>query len=504
MTTFSTLLEQAEEFKRTGQHDRALGVLTYMLDGDPNGGAGLNAATLLSSVYKDLGRMDRAYEFMHKVVVGTERLGLAGACGSAYASLACGALYTHGVTLRSYTDITERVDIYMNAAIPKVSHLMHDFNPDRALRVGILSPDFCLHSLAYLVVQPLINFERATPHKLYLYHLRSTTDSVTNQMKEHVTKFVNVHGKSDADIVKEIVDDKIDVLIDLSGYTAETRLSVFCRQPAPVQMGWISGMMTPTGLSCIPYFLTDTFMKPDEVPTELCTPIVGKTALTYHTLRDKELDIGGLPSDRNGHINFVSFNNPCKINNDVLSAWARILTAVPKSKLHLKTYSPLDTSRIHHFLTSARVDPSRLVLMPALPSPTDVQLYYGQNADIFLDAWPCSGCLTTVEALWMGVPVVSYYQDVFCSRQSHAILNQIGVTDLSHSTVDGYVEAAVSLAQNRQRMAELRRTLRDRIVKSPLRNYAAMAADLGSACVTAWKQTILRRKETLDLLRKAA
>lgn len=504
MTTFRSLLDQAEDFKRAGQHDRALGILTYVYTQDPVSDAGLNASTALSGLYKDLGCMDKAFACMQHVTSTLEKSGRYNACVGAYASLACGALYTPGITLDSYTALTKRVSMYLERPLPKLSHLQHDMTADRKLRVGILSPDLCLHSLAYLVTQPLVNFTRVTPHELYIYHLRSNTDSVTTQLEKAVTKFAYVHGQTDDQIIKLITDDKIDVLIDLSGYTAETRLSVFCRQVAPVQLGWISGMMTPTGLDCLPFFITDQYMKPDAAVTELCTPIVAKTALTYHTLREKELEIGGQPRDRNGYVSFASFNNPCKINAEVLKAWTRILRGVPKSRLHLKTYSQLDTARIYETLTASGIDPARLVLMPPLPSGTDVQLYYSQHVDIFLDAWPCSGCLTTVEALWMGVPVVTYYQDIFCSRQTHSILRNIGITDMSFPTVDGYVSAAIGLAQNSTRLREMRSTLRNKIIGSPLHDYAGMAQDLGKAITAAWKQTVALRNDTLALLRKAA
>jgi predicted O-linked N-acetylglucosamine transferase (SPINDLY family) len=504
MTSYKSLLEQAEEFKRTGQHDRALGVLTYIYTQDPNSDFGINAATLLSGLMKDLGCMDKAYQFMGHTTSVLEKSGRYGSCGGAYASLACGSLYTAGITVERYNAITRRTSMFMEPSAPKISHLQHDMTEERKLRVGILSPDMCLHSLAFLVAQPIINFTKVTPHELYIYHLRQSTDTVSDQIAKSVTKFVHVHGQTDDQIVKAITNDKIDVLIDLSGYTAETRLSVFCRQPAPVQMGWISGMMTPTGLDCLPYFLTDQYMKPETVPTELCTPLIAKTALTYHTLRDKELEIGSLPADRNNYISFVSFNNPCKINDEVLSAWSRILAAVPKSRLHLKTYSNLDTARIYEKLTQAGIDSARLVLMPPLPSGTDVQMYYGQHADIFLDSWPCSGCLTTIEAMWMGVPVVSYYQDIFCSRQTHSILNNVGISDLSFPTVDGYINAAVKLANDKSRLRTLRGGLRAQITASPLHDYAGMARELGVAVTAAWKQTVALRNHTLALLRKAA
>jgi protein O-GlcNAc transferase len=504
MTTYKALFEQAEEFKRTGQHDRALGVLMYLHMQAPTSDVGINTATMLSGLFKDLGCMDKAYQFMQAAVASLEKSGNYAAGAGARASLACGALYTPGVTVPAYTELVSRVSMLMEPALPKISHLQHDMSTQRKLRVGILSPDLCLHSLAFLVVQPLLNFTKMTPHELYLYHLRPTVDSVGTQLAKAVTKFVQVHGQTDDQIVKAITDDKIDVLVDLSGYTAETRLAVFCRQPAPVQVGWISGMMTPTGLSCLPYFITDKYMKPDVVPADLCTPIVAKTALTYHTLRDKELEIGASPFERTGYVSFVSFNNPCKINAEVLAAWSRILRSVPKSRLHLKTYSSMDTARIHESLTSSGVDPARLVLMPPLPSGTDVQMYYSQHADIFLDSWPCSGCLTTVEAMWMGVPVVSYYQDIFCSRQTHSILNNVGITDLSFPTVDGYVEAAVKLANDRSRLKTLRSGLRAQITASPLHDYGGMAQELGRAFTSAWEQTVSLRNDTLALLRKAA
>jgi predicted O-linked N-acetylglucosamine transferase (SPINDLY family) len=504
MTSFKALFDQAEDAKRAGQHDRALGIYTYIQSISGRSDANVHAAIQLGSLWKDLGCMDTAFKVTYEAAQSLDALGKYSASGGIYTSLACAVLYAPGVTLESYSKLVRRVTMSLDMSMPKVSHLNHDMTTQRRLRVGILSPDICLHSLAYLVAQPLMRFTRVTPHELYLYHLRPSIDSVTKQVGQAATKLVHVHGMTDDAIVDAITADHIDVLIDLSGYTAESRLSVFCRRPAPVQMGWISGMMTPTGLPSLPYFMTDSYMLPPQLPTGLCIPITAKTALTYHTLRSQELDIGQLPRDKTGVINFASFNNPCKINNDVLQAWARIMHGVPGSRLHLKTYSPMDSARIAEFMANAKVDPGRLVLMPQLPSSTDVQKYYSERVDIFLDAWPCSGCLTTAEALWMGVPVVSYYTDVFCSRQSHSILNTIGVTDLSHPTVDGYVQAAVNLARDVGRLRELRSTLRSRMSQSPLCDYDSMAREIGNAVVTAWQHAAAARKDSLDALRKAA
>lgn len=504
MQTFADLFEQAQSLKKANKHDQALGILTYIQLLSPDSLEGINAAVMLSSLYKDLGLMEEAYSHIRGLAERLEEKKNYAVAESAYSSLACGSLYTYGVSLPTYATLTSRLSVLAESHVAKVSHLNHDFTVGRRLKVGILSPDLCMHSLAYLVAQPLLNFQRITGHELHIYHLRPYTDAVSEKLKAVVSGFTIVHGWDDESITKKIVDDKIDVLLDISGYTAETRLSVFYRQPAPVQMGWISGMMTPTGLKCIPYFITDEYMKPPDVPASLGHQIAMKTALTYHTLRDTEIPVEGLPFDRNGYISFASFNNPCKINSEVLTTWAQILRRTPKSKLHLKTYHPLDEARIHKVLTGLGVPAERLVLIPHLPSSTDVQIYYNKNVDIFLDAWPCSGCLTTIEALWMGVPVVSCYSDLFCSRQSHSILNNLGISDLSHPTISGYIDAAVNLAYNPTRVRKMRKDLRGIIAASPLQNYGNTVVELGKAIVAAWEQTVTSRNNTLDLLRKAA
>lgn len=500
MRTFAELFDKADTARKAGDHEKALGLLVYAHGLLGHSTEGFHAASQLSSLYKDLGLMDRAFAVLKEAVGVLEKQELYEFAGMTYASLACGSLYTPGITMSHYQRLVERVRVFSELTATPVSHVHHDYSTDRKLRVGVLSPDLCLHSLAYLAIQPLMNFQNITGHKLFIYHLRPNTDVLTDQVAKASTKFEKVHGKSDDEIIKIITDDKIDVLLDISGYTAETRMSVFIRRAAPVQLGWISGMMTPTGLRSIPYFITDKYMQSPDVGEDFYTPILLPTALTYHSLREKELEIEHSPCDRNGHISFVSFNNPCKINNEVLGAWAKVLQAVPNSRLHLKTYSSLDTVRITHFLGKHGISEHRLIIMPPLPTATDVQMYYSRHADIFLDSWPCSGCLTSAEAMWMGVPVVSRYNEVFCSRQTHSILNTIGITDLSFPSVDEYVVGAATLANDLNRLRTLRKELRGMMSRSPLTDYKAMSMYLGKACEEAWAQTAVPKKRILDLL----
>jgi predicted O-linked N-acetylglucosamine transferase (SPINDLY family) len=160
--------------------------------------------------------------------------------------------------------------------------------------------------------------------------------------------------------------------------------------------------------------------------------------------------------------------------------------------------------RIYEQMQQYGVNNTQLELMPALPSSTAVQEYYGKHIDIFLDAWPCSGCLTTVEALWMGVPTVSYYEELFSSRQTHSILNSIGITDLSTNSIPDYVNKAVSLAVDLPRLTQLRKDLRARIAASPLQDYGGMARELAAAVEYAWSDTVSKRSKALDYIRKVA
>jgi len=497
MADLLNLINDVDTLLKDKQPEKALGILHYIQEIiHPDHSLQVPVLIKLATVYKEIGLMATATKSIKKIVDIAEKAKQYKTAGDAYVSLAGAYLYTEGATVDGYSSITRRIDRYLARPIPKHGFNDYDFTPDRPLRVAVLSPDFCAHSLSSLVLRPLMSFTANCSHELHIMHLRKQEDMHTEQYKENCTSFTNVHGKTDEEIIALIREKKIDVLIDISGYTAESRLSVFMARPAPVQIGWISGMMTPTGLSCLPYFLTDKYMLSPKHTHDLGLPITMNSALTYCSLSN-DLDIR--PRDRDNII-FCSFNNPCKVNNTVLKAWAEILKQVPDSELRVRTMYGMDGARIKEILGLLGVDPKRVLDLGSHPDNAFVKQYYCNEADIFLDSWPCSGCLTTVEALWNGVPVVSRYDELHCSRQSYSILNNIGLPELAHDNDAGFIKAAVDLAKDRPRLAALRSSLRDTVRKSVLGDYGRASFELTSACTMAWNHYCTTRAKSLAQL----
>jgi len=497
MADLLNLINDVDGLLKNKEPEKALGILHYIQEIiHPEHALQVPVLVKLATVYKDIGLMGNATKAIKKIVDIAEKAKQFKTAGDAYVSLAGAWLYTEGATIDTYAAITRRIDRYLSRAIPKYDYRDYDFTVDKKLKIAVLSPDFCAHSLSSLVLRPLMSFTANCEHELHILHLRKQEDTHTEQYKENCTSFVNVFGKTDQEICGIIREKKIDILIDISGYTAETRLSVFMARPAPVQIGWISGMMTPTGLSCLPYFLTDPKMLSPKHSHDLGLPVTMTTALSYAPLsNDSVIE----PRDQEG-ITFVSFNNPCKVNSTVLKAWAEVLKQVPNSELHVRTSHSMDGARIKEILGLLGVDPKRVTDLGTQTSNAFVKDYYCSKADIFLDSWPCSGCLTTVEALWNGVPVVSCYGELPCSRQSYSILSTIGLPELARDTEQGFIDAAVALARDRTRLKELRSTLRETVKKSPLGDYGTRAVELIEACKMAWGHYCTNRAKSLAQL----
>ncbi len=493
MADLLNLINDVDDLLKKKEPEKALGILHYIQEiVNPEHPLHMPVLMKLAHVYKDIGLMGSATKAIKKVADIAEKTKQFKIAGDAYVSLAGALLYTDGATLESYSSITRRVDRYLARTVSKYDFKDYDFTPDKPLKIAILSPDFCSHSLSYLILRPLTSFLNNCDHELHILHLREHEDLHTQQYKDTCSSFTNVHGKTDNEICEIIRNKKIDVLIDISGYTAESRMSAFMKRPAPVQMGWISGMMTPTGLSCLPYFLTDPHMLPPKWLHDLGVPVTMTSALTYSSLGNDSPIV-----DREGDITFVSFNNPCKINNAVLTAWAGVLRRVPNSQLHVRTSYGLDGARIKEVMSLLGVDSKRIVDLGHQTSNIFVRDYYCAKADIFLDSWPCSGCLTTAESLYNGVPVITRYGELPCSRQSYSILKNIGLPELTASTDEGFIEAAVALANDRPRLKLLRSTLRETMKKSPLGDYGGMSLQLSNACTVAWNHYCSTRTKSL-------
>lgn len=348
----------------------------------------------------------------------------------------------------------------------------------RPLRIGYVSADLCQHTVG-LFLKAVLLAHATEQVTVFAYSAGSVSDWVTDAIRR-ATTFRDVSALRDPDLAALIRQDAIDVLIDLSGHTAGSRLTVFAWRPAPVLVSWL-GYFATTGLPCIDAVLLDDWHAPEGGQAQFVEPVIRLPSgrFCYQPVPWAPADVAPLPYLRNGHITFACFNNTAKYNAGVFSVWARILHAVPGSRLILKWRTLADQAlcdSIRAAFGQRGIDPQRLDLRPA---SFHVELFREYaDADIALDPFPFTGGLTSCEALWMGLPVVSWPQSRVVSRQTLALLSAIGLPELAATDADHYVRIAVSLATDPGRLATLRSGLRGLMRASPLMDVAGFTRQL--------------------------
>lgn len=288
-----------------------------------------------------------------------------------------------------------------------------------------------------------------------------------------------------------IRDDGIDILVDLAGHTAHNRLHVFAQKPAPVQVSWI-GFPATTGLDTIDWRLTDGVADPSGMTEHYHSERLWRlpySFLCFAPYKDAP-DVAEPPFRRNGFISFGCFNNGSKIRDPVIALWARVLKEVPGSQIIVKNRAlsdPLFRKEMRDRFRLAGGDPAALSLRSFEASHTGHLGVYA-DVDIALDTFPYNGTTTTCESFWMGVPVVTLAGTSHVSRVGASLLTQVGLTDLIAETPDRYVSVLAKLAQQRDRLAQLRATLRPRMSTSPLCDAGLFTRTLEEAFRGMWRE----------------
>jgi predicted O-linked N-acetylglucosamine transferase (SPINDLY family) len=315
-------------------------------------------------------------------------------------------------------------------------------------------------------------------------------DTVTAHLQGLADHWLVTVGLSDDELAERIRTDGLDILVDLAGHTADNRLRVFARKPAPVQATWL-GYPNTTGLEAIDYRLVDAVTDPageaDAWASETLVRLEGGFHC-YGGLKGAP-EPGVPPCLAAGTVTFGSFNNPVKISAATLDVWARLLSRLPQARLLLKGKPFSDPGTRALFLArlgKRGIAAERVELMAWLPgAAAHVEMYH--QVDIALDPFPYNGTTTTCEALWMGVPVVTLRGDRHAGRVGASLLSQIGLPDLIANSVEEYVEIVVALASDPARLMDLRRSLRPRIAASPLCDERAFARKMEAAFRTMWQ-----------------
>jgi len=350
-------------------------------------------------------------------------------------------------------------------------------NPAEPIRLGFVSPDLCRAPVGYFVCGLLRNLDRRQFTTL-VYSTTPRPDDLSADIKRHVSLWRDVRALSDERLLTAIRADGVDVLFDLAGHTKGNRLGVFARRGAPVQVTW-AGYVGTTGVGAMDYILADRHHIPHS-DERFYTERVLRMPSDYVCYEPPPYSpvVGPLPAERNGYVTFGGFHNVGKAGALSVATWARVLHAVPDARLILvykKLNDPVVAARLRRRFAEAGIAEDRVLIEGSTPHWQLLNRY--NDVDIGLDSRPYSGGLTTLEALWMGVPVVTVPGRTFAGRHSLSHLGNAGLADLAAEDEDGYVRLAAELASDRRRLAELRRGLRPRLLNSPLLDPRRFARD---------------------------
>lgn len=358
-------------------------------------------------------------------------------------------------------------------------------DPRRRLRIGYVSADLRGHSVAWFM-EPVLAAHDRSGFELVAYHNHIDTDATSERLKPHFDQWVDVPGLTDDELAARIREDRIDILVDLSGQTAGNRLQVFARKPAPVQMTWL-GYLTTTGVAAIDYRITDARVDPEGYEQwQVEKPLRIDDCYICYGAHPYGAEPGPVPE---GPVVFGSFSNIAKMSPANLGLWARLLREVPEAILRIKSRPLVDETVREEFVQRfARhgIAAERLDLV-GWEQGTGNHLAQYNRIHVALDTWPYHGVTTTCEALWMGVPVVSLIGATHASRQGLSLLSAVGLPELAVVSADDYVARAAALAQDRPRLAELRATLRSRMLASLLTDAAGFTRKLEAAYRGAWQ-----------------
>ena len=362
---------------------------------------------------------------------------------------------------------------------------------DRRLRIGYLSGDFRAHSVAYTFQAAFAAHDRAQV-EVYGYGSVKRPDAVTEEIARHCDVYHSVYALSDSELEQTIRKDRIDLLVTMGGHTAHNRLAVCARRPAPILVDY--GSIDTLGMSQIAYRLTDAILDPDTLSghyMEQCMRLPGGLACFSPPL-DAPL-VGTLPAARRGYCTFGSFNNNAKMSPQMITLWAEILKGCPESRLVLKFQAGLDPGAKSFYLAQfdrQGVASQRIDIHGHFPSQFDHLKLYSQ-VDIALDTFPYNGCVTTLQGLWMGVPVVSLTGQTFVSKLGATLLSRLGLEDWMTQDSQAYVSKALAHAKDTEGLAALRRTLRRRMMRSVLCDATRFARELESAYRQMWRSWCL-------------
>lgn len=376
-----------------------------------------------------------------------------------------------------------------------VHHRPHrnERSADRRLKLAYISGDFREHVIGLYYIRGVLRAHDRAAFHVTLYSTAPRADTVTRQLQLRADSWRNVRDLTSEALANLIREDGIDILVDLAGHSAENALATFGFKPAPVQVTWL-GYPGTTGVDAIDWRISDPVCDPPEEDMLSAERVWRLPGFHCYAPMRPSPAVSALPAASGQGFTFGSFNNLVKISDQAAALFAQALAAVPGSRLVLKGGHQTNAAaraRIAARIAVHGVDPARITVLATMPNPEDALAAY-QNIDLALDTYPYSGTTTTLEALWMGVPVVTLLGDRHAARVSASLMTQAGLPEFVARTPDEFVAIAARWAAQPAELGALRMKLRQRLEESRLMDYPGFTHELESAYRGMWRDWVAR------------
>jgi protein O-GlcNAc transferase len=360
-----------------------------------------------------------------------------------------------------------------------------DAKAERILHIGYVSADFRSHTVSGFI-ESLFEHHDRDRFTVTAYANQARFDDTSDRLKKKADRFRPILGLSDLAAAELIRKDDIDILVDLSGHTAGNRLELFARKPAPVQMT-LFGYPNTTGIASVDYRITDAVSDPPGTTEHLCTEKLLRLESLAWCYRPptNAPTVTPLPAAKSGVLTLGCLNNPAKISEACLNTWAQLLASIPNARLVLLAgQSAVGAQRLQSRFLDAGVERDRLELVFRLPPAEYFEAH--QLIDMMLDPFPYNGGVTTCDALWMGVPVLTLAGASYVSRQGASIMTHVGLSEFVADSPENLIALAGMWAANKDWLADIRKGLRDQIAKSPVADPKQYIAALQNGYRQAW------------------
>ena len=473
-------------YKKLNQYNESIKSFKYALKIKPNY---LDAYFDLGQVLVTVGQFEEAIKNFQKAIDIKPNL------SSAYNNIFFTLLYMQKDNHNFFLSLAKKFrSSIKNIDKNLLSKYQFENNPKK-LKIGFVSGDFWSHPVGYLLLDTLKNL-KSKNLELIAYSNFSKKDDISDQLKSYFNEWHEVEDKEDLEVINQIRKDKINILIDLAGHSAKNRLTIFMNKPAPIQISW-AGYPGFLGIPEIDYIIGDRYVTPKKENKFFTEKVyILPNIWMCFTPPKYEIKIKELPAIKNKYITFGSFNNLSKINEDVIFLWSKILKAVPKSKIFLKSgvfSDPHFKKLIIKNFEKNNINKNSIILEGNSFRKEYLDSY--NKIDIALDPFPWSGGISTFEAIWMGVPVLTKKGfKRFVSHQTESINHNSDMSDWIAENENEYLEKAIKFSSNINELVKIRKNLRKKTLNLPAFNGILFANELNKALLKIWENFIKQNK----------